>query len=250
MHRDLKLISNFVIIRVRMLIEGYLMLYPKSIFLKRFLLVLIGTIAISALCYFFVDKPIAFWFSKHHPFPEELLLLITYIPKVFDVVSALGVFVVHMFSWMIGRVSNFLRNLTLTSITLVITDFWTEWMKFMFGRYWPQTWTVDHNPSLIDTDDYGFHFFASKTEAFQAFPSAHTSLTIASVTFLALRYPFLRMPAMLICISVPLSLVALNYHFLGDTIAGAGLGYMVAYSIDTFNKDRAFDLSAPLSSKS
>ena len=211
---------------------------PKSVFLKRLLLVLLCTVVLSLLCYFFLDKPIAFWFAQHHPISENTLLIFTYIPKAFDVVAALAVFTVHIFSWFLGRVSPLLYNLTLTSITLVITDFWTEWSKYLFGRYWPLTWTLDHNPSLIDSNDYGFHFLASKSEAFQAFPSAHTSLTIASVTFLALRYPILRIPAIVISITVPLSLVALNYHFLGDTIAGAGLGWIIAYSVDTFNKER------------
>lgn len=212
---------------------------PKSIFLKHIFFVFTLTVVLSFLSYVALDKPIAYWFAKHQMFPDDILLLFTYIPKVFDVAAALAVFTVHIFSWVIGHVSNLLKNLTLTSIALVITDFWTEWLKYLFGRYWPLTWTVDNNPSLIDTDEYGFHFFASKTDAFQAFPSAHTSLTIASVTFLALRYPIFKIPAIIISIVVPFSLVALNHHFLGDTIAGAGLGWMIAYSVDTFNSDNA-----------
>jgi len=156
------------------------------------------------------------------------------IPKVFDVVAALAVFIVHIFSWMIGRVSPLLNNLTLSSIALVITDFWIEWLKYAFGRYWPRSW-VNNNPSLIDTNEYGFHFFYSKEEAYQAFPSSHTALTVAAVTFLALRYPRLRLPAVIIACSVPLSLVGLNYHFLGDTIAGAGIGWIIAYSLNSVN---------------
>jgi membrane-associated phospholipid phosphatase len=213
------------------------MKFRKSVFLRNIFLVSFATILITLICYYFLDKPIAFWFHEHEPIPRDILQLFFHIPKVFDVAAALGVFTVHIFSWIIGRVPPFLNNLTLTSITLVITDFWTEWSKFLFGRYWPTTWTIDHNPSLIHTNDYGFHFLASKTEAaYQAFPSSHASLTIASVTFLALRYPILRVPAIIISVMVPLSLVALNHNFLGDTIAGAGLGWIIAYSVDAFNQ--------------
>jgi membrane-associated phospholipid phosphatase len=210
----------------------------KSVFLQRLTLVFLCTVVLSLVCYYFLDKPIAFWFASHPPLPlaHKILVGITHIPKVFDVAAALGVFIVYMFSWVIGRITPFLNNLTLTSITLVITDFWVEWLKFLFGRYWPLTWTVDNNPSLIEDNEYGFNFLASKSEAYQAFPSAHTALTIASVTFLALRYPVLRKPAIIISLTVPLSLVVLNYHFLGDTIAGAGLGWMIAYSVDSLNK--------------
>jgi membrane-associated phospholipid phosphatase len=212
------------------------MKFRKSVFLRNIFLVSLSAVSLTLICYYFFDKPIAFWFHEHEPIPHHILQLFFHIPKVFDVAAALGVFTVHIFSWIIGRVPAFLNNLTLTSITLVITDFWTEWSKFLFGRYWPTTWTIDNNPSLIHTNDYGFHFLASKTEAFQAFPSSHASLTIASVTFLALRYPILRVPAIIISVMVPLSLVALNHNFLGDTIAGAGLGWIIAYSVDAFNQ--------------
>ncbi|MBX9586854.1 MAG: phosphatase PAP2 family protein [Gammaproteobacteria bacterium] len=212
------------------------MKFRKSVFLRNIFLVSFATVSTTLLSYYFFDKPIAYWFHKHEPIPHHILQLFFHIPKIFDVAAALGVFTVHIFSWIIGRVSPFLSNLTLTSITLVITDFWTEWSKFLFGRYWPTTWTIDHNPSLIDTNDYGFHFLASKTEAFQAFPSSHASLTIASVTFLALRYPILKVPAIIISLLVVLSLVALNHNFLADTIAGAGLGWIIAYSVDAFNQ--------------
>lgn len=214
------------------------MKFRKSVFLRNIFLVSFATVLSTIICFYFFDKPIAYWFDEHEPIPHQTLQLFFHIPKVFDVAAALAVFTVHIFSWIIGRVTTFLNNLTLTSITLVITDFWTEWLKFLFGRYWPTTWTIDNNPSLIDTSDYGFHFLASKTAAFQAFPSGHASLTIASVTFLALRYPILRIPAIIISLSVILSLIALNHNFLGDTLAGAGLGWIIAYSVDAFNQGR------------
>jgi len=212
------------------------MKFRKSVFLTNIMIVSFGTAFLSILCYYFIDKPLAYWFSEHKPIPHDILNLFYHVPKVFDIAAALAVFIVHIFSWIIGRVPVLLNNLTLTSITLVITSFWTEWSKFFFGRYWPITWTIDGNPSLLGTNDYGFHFLASKAPAFQAFPSSHTSLTIASVTFLALRYPVLRVPAIIISVMVPMSLVALNHNFLGDVIAGAGLGWIIAYSVDNFNQ--------------
>jgi membrane-associated phospholipid phosphatase len=213
---------------------------PKSHLLTRLLLVFVVTVFLTAISFVYLDKPIAYWADSHHPIPHGILKIISEIPKIFDVISALAVFVVHIFSWVIGRVSPLMSNLTLSSIALVITDFWVEWLKYTFGRYWPRTW-VDNNPSLLDTRDYGFHFFFSKDQAYQAFPSAHTALTIAVVTFLALRYPRLRIPAIVVGLSVALSLIALNYHFLGDTIAGAGIGWMVAYSLDAFNEGNPFN---------
>ncbi len=208
----------------------------KSAFLTTIFFVFTISVILSLICHFYLDKPIAFWVANNHYLPRHLLKPISEIPKVFDAVTALSVFIVYIFSWIMGEVPLLLKNLTLASIALVITDFWVEWSKYIFGRFWPLTW-VNNNPSLIDTNEYGFHFFYSTGDAYKSFPSAHTALTIAAVTFLALRYPSLRIPAILVSVAVPLSLVALNYHFLGDTIAGAGLGWMVAYSLDTINQN-------------
>jgi len=41
----------------------------------------------------------------------------------------------------------------------------------VFGRYWPETWRHD-NPSLIGTGTYGFHRFSEAT-TFGSFPSGH-----------------------------------------------------------------------------
>lgn len=207
----------------------------KSEFLNHALFASAVTVLLSLICHFYLDKPIAFWVANHDYSGHHILKFISEIPKIFDALTALAVFVVYIFSWIIGPVPHLLKNLTLASIALVITGFWVDWLKFIFGRSWPLTW-VNDNPSLISSNEYGFHFFYGSTYAYKSFPSAHTALTIAAVTFLALKYPCLRIMAILISIIVPLSLVALNYHFLGDTVAGAGLGWMVAYSLNIFNE--------------
>lgn len=207
----------------------------KSDFLNRIFLVFFATVFFSLICHFYLDKPIAYWVANQDYAGHQFLKIISEIPKLFDALTALAVFLVYIFSWMIGPVPDVLKNLTLASIALVITGFWVDWSKFIFGRSWPLTW-VNDNPSLINSNEYGFHFFYGSTHAYKSFPSAHTALTIAAVTFLALKYPQFRLLAILISLAVPLSLVALNYHFLGDTIAGAGLGWMVAYSLNVFNE--------------
>lgn len=201
----------------------------KSRFLTQLLLVFTSTALLASISYFFCDKAVACWMVEHHPLPHSWLKTISHIPKLFEILALL-VFFVYVINWIVGPISNLLCNLGYASISLVVTDFWIEWSKYSFGRYWPRTW-ANNNPSFIDTNEYGFHFFHSKAEAFQSFPSGHTALTIAVVTYLALAYPRLRAAAVLIGLLVPLSLISLDYHFLADTIAGAGLGWMVAYSI-------------------
>lgn len=203
----------------------------------RLLIVLTGSMLFATFSYHFLDKPIAYWTVDHHIVNLEILKKITLLPKLFEIAS-LFLLPFYILSWGFGYAQPLLTNLSLASIALVITDFWNEWLKFSFGRYWPRTW-AENNPSLIDSNDYGFHFFHSKAEAYQSFPSGHTALTVTVLTFIGLRYPRLRIPAFLIGLMVPFSLISLDYHFLADTIAGAGLGWAVAYCLSTFTAKTA-----------
>ena len=128
----------------------------KSQFLTHLLIVFTSTTLLAAISYFFCDKAIAHWVLKHNLLPPEWMKTITHIPKVFEVLT-LAVFCIYVINWISGFTSKLLHNLAYASISLVVTDFWIEWSKYSFGRYWPRTW-AHNNPSLIDTNDYGFHF--------------------------------------------------------------------------------------------
>jgi membrane-associated phospholipid phosphatase len=103
------------------------------------------------------------------------------------------------------------------------------YLKFLFGRYWPETW-IEDNPSLIGSDAYGFHPFHFG-EAYGSFPSGHTARTFAVLSVVWLAYPALRWPCIAVCGAVVVGLVGMNYHFVGDTVGGACLGWLTgAYS--------------------
>ena len=112
--------------------------------------------------------------------------------------------------------------------------------KFIFGRYWPSTWT-NNNLSLIHDHAYGFHFFNSGV-AFTSFPSSHITIAVTAVTALWIIYPRgpMRWVALLGALAVIIALLAKNYHFLGDCIAGAWVGatvaiYVTAYTMRKLN---------------
>jgi membrane-associated phospholipid phosphatase len=95
----------------------------------------------------------------------------------------------------------------------------------MCGRYWPETWH-DNNPSLISTGAYGFRWFALGDDT-GSFPSGHSAriLGFASVFWIAI--PRSRAVCVVVCLPMLLSLVAMNYHFVSDVIAGSVLGGVV-----------------------
>lgn len=197
----------------------------KDIFMRGMLILL----AVSVLCvmgYYYFDRLAALWFYQHHYIPDEILNTVSLIPNVFEIV-AIGIYIAYFASWLLSMELNFLNKFTGLANCIVITHLFTEWTKFVFGRYWPMTW-IGNNPSYIHTKHYGFHFFTSG-HAYKSFPSGHTSITVAAVTMLALMYPRFRIPALVIAAAVPISLVLLSHHFVSDTIAGGGLGCLVAY---------------------
>lgn len=118
-----------------------------------------------------------------------------------------------------------------------------ERLKWVFGRTWPESWT-GWNVSWIRDGAYGFHYFHSGTE-YSAFPSGHTVAIIAFVIPFWRAYPACRPFALLTCIAVALGLVAGNYHFLSDVVAGAYLGIVVGAFCDTLLRSVTFNDPRP-----
>ena len=95
-------------------------------------------------------------------------------------------------------------------------------LKIIFGRYWPTTW-IAGNLSLIHDGIYGFHWWHGWGNQ-GGFPSGHTTYTLFCCTCLYLTLPRLKYLWLLLALLIPSCLIILNYHFLGDCLAGIGLG--------------------------
>ena len=87
-------------------------------------------------------------------------------------------------------------------------------LKIPFGRPRPKLW-----PELYD-----FQWFET-AGSLRGFPSGHALTTLFILGFLWAMMPGkLRLPLMVIAGVVAFSRVAVGAHYLGDTLAGAGLG--------------------------
>lgn len=105
-------------------------------------------------------------------------------------------------------------------------------LKIIFGRYWPKTW-INNNLSLIHDGVYGFnwlHGFGNQG----SFPSGHSTYVAFSVFWLFVYYPKLRYLWLLLGLGCVLSLITLDYHFLGDCLAGISFGTLSALCAITF----------------
>jgi membrane-associated phospholipid phosphatase len=61
---------------------------------------------------------------------------------------------------------------------------------------------------------------------FQSYPSGHTQVVFTFVTFMSLIYPKWTKLFLLIGVAVAASRLILEYHYLGDVIAGAFVGFI------------------------
>jgi len=196
---------------------------------------LCGTLIVVALgigavliCYFWIDRPVAFFVYRHHINTIKVFRWLTYPPPEVQNWSALilTILVVRR-TW--GPFLRWQKVLLVACLSLIVADDFRISLGDVFGRYWPETWAHD-NPSLIGTGTYGFHPF-QRGDDIGSFPSGHACriLGFAAVWMIAMpRSRTVQIIAIVLCAPMLVSLVAMNYHFVSDVIAGSVLGGLVA----------------------
>ncbi len=204
---------------------------PK--FLQNSLYALFICITLVIICYFFIDKPIAFW--AYHAQLRQIngLHEAQQLSEIFFVLVPL-IYIYIFLRFCYGKHNYHDHALMLCAHAYVITTAMKSVFKFIFGRYWPMTF-VNDNPSLIEDGAYGFNYFHLGS-AYQSFPSGHTAVIFTGATVVWLLYPRLRWLSVIACALVVIGLIANYYHFVSDIIAGAFLGIIVAVSLVKFSR--------------
>ena len=177
------------------------------------------------ICYFWIDRPVAFFVYDHHINRIEVFRWLIYPPPEVQNWSALVLtLLIIRRAW--GPFLRWQKVLLVACISLIVADDFRISLGDFFGRYWPETWTHD-NPSLIGTGTYGFHPF-QRGDDIGSFPSGHAARIFGFATVWMIAMPTSRVAATVICAPMLVSLVAMNYHFVSDVIAGSVLGALVA----------------------
>src|SRR5213594_3334387 len=196
--------------------------------LRGTLIVVALCIAAVLVCYFWIDRPVAFFVYEHHINTFQVFRCFTYPPPEVQNWSALvlTILVVRR-AW--GPFVRWQKVLLVACLSLIVADDFRISLGDVFGRYWPQTWTHD-NPSLIGTGTYGFHPF-QRGDDIGGFPSGHACRILGFATVWLIAMPNNRAVQVVVIIlsaSMLVSLVAMNYHFVSDVIAGSVLGGIIA----------------------
>jgi membrane-associated phospholipid phosphatase len=177
------------------------------------------------ICYFWVDRAVAFFVYDHHINGIKIFRWLTYPPPEVQNWSALmlTVLIVRR-AW--GPFLRWQKVLFVACISLIVADTFRISLGDVFGRYWPETWTHD-NPSLIGTGTYGFHPF-QRGDDVGSFPSGHACRILGFAGVWMIAMPGTRVVVTVLSVPMLVSLVAMNYHFVSDVIAGSVLGALIA----------------------
>jgi membrane-associated phospholipid phosphatase len=95
-------------------------------------------------------------------------------------------------------------------------------VKGLFGRTWPESW-LGNNPSWIRDGVFGFFPFHGGPD-WASFPSGHTTVITAIAAILWVVLPKMKVAWATLVSVVCVGLIAGNYHFVSDVIAGLYLG--------------------------
>jgi membrane-associated phospholipid phosphatase len=221
-------------------VPGSSLKYPARRRLQNFLVMLaIGTIFVTC-CYFWIDRPLAFWVHAHQSRIglRNEIGPIARIPNPAVLASLLVFLVVGCYRLAKHRCGHFGHAVLASSISVLVGETIKEVLKWVFGRPSPDIWIMS-NSSVIGSRGYQFHWFQG-IEPFNSFPSGHMTAVTAATAILWMQYPQFRPLYLLCCAIVATGLVALNFHFLGDVAAGAllgtAIGLLVYYAVPERNE--------------
>ena len=193
--------------------------------LLRALVLTVLCIAAVFVCYFWIDRPVAFFVYRDHINTIRVFRWLTYPPPEVQNWSALVVTILMVRrAW--GPFLRWQKVLLVACISLIVADDFRISLGDVCGRYWPDTWTHD-NPSLIGTGAYGFHPF-QRGDDIGSFPSGHACRIFGFAGVWMIAVPESRVVTIVLAVPMLLSLVAMNYHFVSDVIAGSVLGALIA----------------------
>jgi membrane-associated phospholipid phosphatase len=171
------------------------------------------------LCVRYLDVPLAYFVKNHLFINMHWSQLTSDLPDLLLQVVLLTTFVA--LSLYLVRTKKGIYDATTQLAKLVTWAAPTSYLvksvlKFVFGRVNTRFW-------LQQPDLYGFHWF-QRRQGCEGFPSGHMVVIVTLLAALWRFYPKSRPCCLLLGLSLGVALIATDYHFLSDVIAGAYVG--------------------------
>ncbi len=105
--------------------------------------------------YFWLDRPLAMFLHDQRP---HMFRILTQIPDPLIWATALTFFALGLLGLAGRPLSKMQTTLLVCSLSLLVAETIKNYLKFVFGRTWPETW-YQNNPSFIRDGIYGFNWF-------------------------------------------------------------------------------------------
>lgn len=195
----------------------------RDLFRHSMLAITAGALAV-VICYFFIDRPVAFFVYRHEIASVQEFRWLTEPPPLVQSWAPL-VLVMLAVRRAFGEWRPWQRVLFTACVSLIVADQFRQSLGDLCGRYWPETWH-NNNPSLIGTGAYGFHPFEVGDDV-GSFPSGHAARIAGFFGVFWFGLPRWRVAYVLLAVPMLVAMVAMDYHFVGDVVAGSVLGAVV-----------------------
>ncbi|MGA7598812.1 MAG: hypothetical protein WCB23_13315, partial [Pseudolabrys sp.] len=127
--------------------------------------------ACVTISYFFVDRPFAYFAHDELIAYRANFDLVGRLPNVLGPLVIGWTLIVGVRAVMGQPLTEVQTSIVLSALSLALAAILENWLKFAFGRTWPETW-VQNNPSLIRDGVHNFNPFHGGP-GFAAFPSGH-----------------------------------------------------------------------------
>src|SRR5215218_8098555 len=140
--------------------------------------------------YLWLDRPVSYFVHDQLRAYRNIFDLAGRLPKVIGPVIIASTLVLGVRAMMKRSLTETQTAVVLSALSLAISDVLENWLKFAFGRTWPETW-VQNNPSLMRDGVHNFNPFHGGP-GFAAFPSGHMVAICAVVSIFWFLYPRFR----------------------------------------------------------
>jgi membrane-associated phospholipid phosphatase len=208
------------------------MKYDRILILSiRTALSLAACVGLVVLCYFQIDRPVAWWCRDHSAVSLDWL-------KWPDIIKVIIIAAPISLLW--AAIVRFRRPwrraeammVTIASSVLAMTVV-KQILKFICGRTSTRMWIAIASSAQGDSE-YGFHWFRGFFP-YDGFPSGHMAIACNIAAIVWHVWPKWRVPALLASAIIGASLILTDYHFVGDVIAGGVFGWIVgAWTVECF----------------
>jgi membrane-associated phospholipid phosphatase len=189
---------------------------------------ILGIAAFGALLsasYYWIDRPVSYFAHEMLGDYRYIFDLASRLPKLLAPIVVGGLFFVAVRIAARKSVGERQTAFVLSALSLGLSAIPENWLKFAFGRTWPETW-VQNNPSLLRDGVSGFNWFHGGA-GYASFPSGHMTAVCAILSIFWFLQPRYRFIYAVMIVTTFVGLLGANYHFVSDLIAGGLLGFSI-----------------------